>query len=90
MARGGKRTGAGRKNGSGSDRRAAADRLTAMGVAPLELVLGMMRGDIPFDPIKMKLAEIAAPYCHPKLASMVHKGDKEEPMQLLVGWASSE
>lgn len=90
MARGGKRQGAGRKGGVKNARREAADKLTAMGVTPLEVLLGMMRGERLFDPVVAKLAEAAAPYCHPKLASMAHKGEDNSPIKLVVEWASSE
>jgi hypothetical protein len=90
MARGGKRPGAGRKGGSKNARREAADRLTAMGLTPLEVLLGMMRKEVPFDPAIAKLAEMAAPYCHPKLASVAHKGDDDSPIKLEIAWASSE
>lgn len=37
-----------------------------------------------FRQIAQDCAKDAAPYVHPKLASIVHKGDKENPLTLLL------
>jgi hypothetical protein len=102
--RGGKRVGAGRKTGSATKKtREIADRASAEGITPLEVMLDNMRfahleahnvlgklledcGDsLPdaFDSYKELLrfrgmaqeaAKDAAPYLHPRLASIEHSG----------------
>lgn len=84
MARGGKRTGAGRKAGAATKRtRAIADKATAEGLTPLEVMLKAMR-----EHAKEKrwddaasIAKDAAPYMHAKLASVQHTGPRGGPIQ---------
>ncbi len=77
MARGGSRKGAGRKPGSATAKtREIADRIMAEGLSPLEVMLTAMR-----EHAKAKrwdfaagIAKDAAPYVHPKLASVEMTG----------------
>jgi hypothetical protein len=82
MPRGGKRPGAGRKPGGENRKsREIADRLSATGVLPLEVMLAAMRDHYEakrFDKAAA-VARDAAPYMHPRLASITHKGDDAAP-----------
>lgn len=75
MARGGKRNGAGRKPNSLTVKtREIAERATAVGPTPLEVILEAMRqardeGD---REAAAGFARDAAPYCHPRLAAVQH------------------
>ena len=91
MARGGVRVGAGRKTGT-SDRQLRkinVDQvLNAIGSGPdktpLAYLLGIMSS--PTDDIKLseriQCAIAAAPYVHPRLASVEVKGDPAAPLQV--------
>jgi hypothetical protein len=97
MAKGGRRPGAGRKKGSVSretaERKAIAMQALAEGISPLDVMLGAMREawenghkkDAAF------FAEKAAPYVHPKLASVEHSGNEDKPLKTVLEmvWASS-
>lgn len=81
MARGGKRDGAGRK--AGSPNKASAKReaeVKASGVTPLEYMLSILQDVTAEREDRMWAAEKAAPYVHPKLANVMHKGDAEKPI----------
>lgn len=88
--RGGKRPGAGRKPGSTTKKtREIAEKATAEGVTPLEVMLKVMRGFLEraeqmaqLDPAAgtellkeaADVAKNAAPYMHPRLAAVEHTG----------------
>ena len=90
--RGGKRTGAGRKAGSATKKtRAIADQAIEEGISPLEFMLQIMRtapSDGVEDPklladlqaMRFEAAKAAAPYIHPKLASIEHSGPDGGPI----------
>lgn len=86
MARGGKRNGAGRPKGAATKRsREIADKATQEGLTPLEVMLTAMR-----EHAKAKrwddaasIAKDAAPYMHPRLASMQHTGRNGGPIQTM-------
>jgi cytochrome c556 len=73
VARGGKKTSVGRPK-----RKAAAGSSTAPAptpgrkpraapagsLSPVDIIIGMMRGDLPFDDARFKAAVAAAPYVH--------------------------
>lgn len=86
MARGGKRIGAGRKAGAATKRtRAIADKATAQGLTPLEVMLEAMRRhakDEKWDEAA-SIAKDAAPYMHAKLASVQHTGRNGGPIQTM-------
>jgi hypothetical protein len=74
MPRGGPRPNAGRKPGAAAKKvREAADRLSAEGLTPLDYMIGVLRGDMEFDPVKMDAARSAAPYIHPRLTAVEAK-----------------
>ena len=76
MPSGGKRPGAGRKQGAATRKtRAIADRMTEAGVTPLEVMLRAMRehyGQERWDEAAA-IAKDCAPYLHPRLSSVEHK-----------------
>ena len=84
MTHGGKRDGAGRRKGAKNkatlEREAGIAEITAQakanGVTPLECMLGAMRGawDKGDHEGAARFAKDAAPYVHPKLASIEHSG----------------
>lgn len=83
MARGGKRTGAGRPRGAASQRsKAIADRASTEGLTPLEVMLKAMRRHAEKDEWDeaSAIAKDAAPYMHPRLASMQHSGPNGGPI----------
>ena len=68
--RGGKRLGAGRKQGSLTRKtREVAEKAMASGLTPLDYLLQVMRDPEALAPVRMDAAKAAAPYCHPRLAS---------------------
>ncbi|TIN80716.1 hypothetical protein [Mesorhizobium sp.] len=84
MGRGGKRKGAGRKPGAATKRtRAIADKATAEGLTPLEVMLKAMRAHVKNDKLDeaASIAKDAAPYMHAKLASIQHTGRGGGPIQ---------
>lgn len=78
MARGGKRTGAGRKPTASAQRsRAIADKMAVDGIMPLEILVTVMREEwAAYRETKaedhrkraVEMANDAAPFLHPKLA----------------------
>lgn len=84
MPRGGNRAGAGRK--SGIPNKASVERqkkVAATGETPLEYMLKVMRDGKASDQRRDDMAKAAAPYVHPKLASMQHTGPKGGPIQTI-------
>lgn len=86
MPRGGRRPGAGRKPGGRNRKsREIADRATAEGITPLEVMLETMR----FHHSKGELdaaAEVAAraaPYCHPRLSTIEVGGSGGPPIRMI-------
>lgn len=85
----GKKTG-GRQKGTPNKRTAAKQALvvqaTQEGITPLEVMLGAMRdawaaGD---KEAAANFAKDAAPYLHPKLSSVEHKGDPDNPLETVT------
>ena len=76
MARGGARPGAGRPKGRRSDKTVERlEAIAAAGITPLDYLLGVMR-DVAQEPaVRLDAAKSAAPYVHPKLASIEHSGE---------------
>jgi hypothetical protein len=83
-SRGGARKGAGRKAGSVTKRtQLIAAEAAAAGISPLEYMLEVMRRDsdhedpkvqIAREAMRFEAAKAAAPYIHPRLASVEHLG----------------
>jgi len=71
MARGGARPGAGRKVGEVTRKtRAIAEGAVANGITPLEYMLQRLRDDQESAEVRRDMAKAAAPYIHPRLASV--------------------
>ena len=69
---GGARKGAGRKHGALTRRtREIAERASAEGITPLEVMLRVMRAHLESGELDKAaaVAKDAAPYCHPRLAA---------------------
>jgi hypothetical protein len=82
MARGGNRPGAGRK--AGTPNKASVERqkkVAATGDTPLDYMLKVMRNPKASDDRRDEMAKAAAPYVHPKLASLQHTGRNGGPIQ---------
>lgn len=78
MPRGGKRPGAGRKKGDGPTKTMARKKvLTALdnGTSPLDYMLKVMSGELPYDLHRFEAAKAAAPYMHPRLQAIEHSGE---------------
>jgi len=77
--KGGKRPGSGRKAGVPNKRTAAIiEAVQSSGITPLEYLLQTLRNkDLPHD-IRLDAAKSAAPYVHPKLAQVEHKGSGKD------------
>jgi hypothetical protein len=97
MAHGGRRRGAGRKEGLANTRtREIADRAAAKGITPLEYLLHLLRKPYPkdadaatlaqYDAMKADAAKAAAPYMHPRLAPT----DAPAPIGPLTGDLASQ
>lgn len=75
MPRGGKREGAGRKPGSLTRRsREIATNASLKGLTPLEYILEVMRDTTADADRRFAAAVAAAPYVHPRLATVAHSG----------------
>ncbi len=83
---GGRRPGSGRKAGEHNQKtRAVADAAVQKGITPLEVMLAIMRTHYKakrFDEAAA-VAKDAAPYVHPRLSAVTHKGDAEHPIQVI-------
>lgn len=96
MARGGKRPGAGRKAGSATKKtREIADRAASEGLTPLDYMLSILRDEAQGPLMRFEAAKAAAPYVHPKLASVeqkhsgemtVHSGVDRPPRETREEW----
>ena len=87
MPRGGKRPGAGRPKGALSKRREElARKALEADVTPLDVMIWAMNDAMQKKERDeaAKYAQMAAPYVHPKLASVQHSGDASEPLRLVV------
>lgn len=80
--RGGKRAGAGRPKGAKAKRdwQKIQEKVAEGGVLPLEFMLKVMRNPKNSWAARQTAARDAAPYVHPRLSSVVHKGDLKEPV----------
>lgn len=92
MAHGGKRQGAGRKKGSATKRtREIADQAINDGMSPLEVMLTAMRRHAEAEnwDDAASIAKDAAPYIHPRLAAVEHKGPDDGPIQIILNGADA-
>lgn len=73
--RGGKRSGAGRPKGAPNKAtRKRQQEIAESGLTPLDYMLQIMRDEANPPEMRMDAASKAAPYVHPKLASVAHSG----------------
>ena len=91
MARGGRRDGAGRRKGTGptrlgktSERVAVAKRALTEGLNPLDYMLSILRDENLEQKERFAAAKEAAPYVHPRLAAVEHKGDADNPLAFVI------
>lgn len=80
MAKGLKTGGGSRKGRPNKATAARESAIAASGLTPLEYMLGVMRDEQATRDVRLDAAAKAAPYVHPKLASIVHKGDAKQPV----------
>ncbi len=66
--------------------------IKASGLTPLEFLLMQMRDEDQPMAVRIDAAKAVAPYVHPKLASIEHKGNADNPINLQVGfrWMTQE
>lgn len=89
--RGGARKGAGRKPGAATSKtREIADKAAEGGITPLEYMLTVMRDDSTHEDdriqaqreaMRFEAAKAAAPYIHPRLATVEHTGANGGPVE---------
>ena len=87
----GRKTG-GRQKGTPNKRTtaaAAAAKLVSAGASPLDFLLETMRGAAALE-LRLEAAKAAAPYVHPRLASVTLKGDEDEPIRHVFEWSSQD
>lgn len=78
----GKKTG-GRKKGTPNKATAAkARQIEASGLAPLDYMLTVLRDERAEQHARMEAAKAAAPYVHPRLASIEHTGKDGGPIEV--------
>lgn len=83
MARGGARSGAGRKAGIPNKRTQARQAaVEASGLTPLDYLLTVMRNEKNDQSARLDAAKAAAQYVHPRLSAVdaTHRGDKNAPI----------
>ena len=85
MAGRGNPKGVGRKPGTANTRtREIADKAAQEGITPLEYMLAVMRDETAETAHRHDMAKAAAPYIHPRLAAMEHKGPDGGPIRHVV------
>ena len=85
MARGGARPGSGRKKGAANKATAEARKAAlASGISPLDFMLSVMRDETADVRRRDAMAMAAAPYIHPRLASVEHGGNQAKPAQMVM------
>lgn len=83
--RGGKREGAGRPKGAKNKTNAQREaEIKASGLTPLDYMLSRLRDETAPPEVRQWAAKEAAPYVHPKLASIEHGGSKGNPVRLFI------
>lgn len=91
--KGGKRKGAGRPPGAATKKtREIAEKAIKDGITPLEVILKAMHHEVekqervPRDDQDWKeaagYAQLAAPYCHPRLSAVAHTGKDDGPIEI--------
>lgn len=83
--RGGPRPNSGRPKGKpNKDRREIIEKAKKAGIMPLDYMLEVMRDKKAPQARRDAMAQSAAPYLHPKLATIQHTGDRENPVNFNV------
>ena len=83
--RGGKRPNAGRPKGAVNVK--TQERVAAIeesGLTPLDYMIQLRRNEALDFATRLDAAKAAAPYVHPRLTSVEHKGDEKHPLGLIV------
>lgn len=71
----------------------AAERLAAIeasGATPLDYMLQVMRDDSVEPAKRLDAAKAAAPYVHPRLASVALGNEGDKPFEQVIRWALTE
>lgn len=90
MARGGVRTGAGRPKGAATVKtREIADAAMESGLTPLEYLLSILRDANAEQNVRIDAAKAAAPYVHPRLATVDLGNKDDKPFATEARWADS-
>ncbi len=75
----------GRKKGTPNKASAAkAAEIAASGLTPLDYMLSVMRDEKADQKRRDEMAKAAAPYVHPKLATMEHSGPGGQPIVVKI------
>jgi hypothetical protein len=61
-----------------------AQEIAASGLTPLDYLIAVMRNEGLDLHQRVDAAKAAAPYIHPKLASVEHKGDADNPIAFAI------
>src|SRR5262245_53645466 len=78
----GRKTGGGSRKGKANRATAARQALIAAGgETPLDYLIGVMRDEGNDQATRLEAAKAAAPYVHPKLATMTFRGDEDAPLR---------
>jgi hypothetical protein len=86
----GKKTG-GRQKGTPNKASAAlANEIAASGLTPLDYMLDVLRDENADPKDRMWAAEKAAPYVHPKLATIEHSGKGGGPFHIVISPSDAE
>ena len=79
MAHGGRRQGAGRKKGQVAEKTALRTKIATQalesGITPLDYMLSILRDEGQETSARFAAAKECAPYLHPRLSSVDHKGN---------------
>lgn len=59
-----------------------AEDIRRSGLTPLQYMIGVMRDEDKTTDVRLDAAKAAAPYVHPKLASIEVKGDPDAPIEV--------
>ena len=85
MPRGGRQPGAGRPKGSKNKRTIALEEaLAAGGELPKGFMLRVMCDEGQPMPLRADMAKAAAPYFHPRLNAIEHRGDDRGPLIVIL------
>ncbi len=78
------KTGGRRKGTPNKANAAREEEIRASGITPLDYLLTVLRDADKPEQVRIDAAKAAAPYVHPKLASVEVKGDPDQPIEQRV------